>query len=130
MIIVHRWRLAENVYLEADSTVITVVITVAGQDGDTEVRATVTNMADMSVSALQAAAWMHAVYPPASPGRPDLECHPAMRARAWDALMVAGESLPGEELVTEFLRDHQCQQDGGEDIERYAVTWRRLRYAC
>jgi len=126
-VIVHKWRLAENVYLEADSSVIQVVITVAGRDGDTEVRGVVTSMADMAVAAEQASSWMRAVYPPSGPGRPDLEFHPAMRSRAWDALVVAGESRPGEELVTEFLRDQQSQR---EDIERYAVTWRRLRYAC
>jgi len=128
-VIIHRWRLAENVHLEADSSSVQVVITVSGDVGDTEVRATVSNMAEVAIAARQASAWMHAVYPPPSPGRSDLEFHPAMRSRAWDALLAAGESNPGEDVVTEFLRDHQSQADGGEEIERYAVTWRRLRYA-
>jgi len=119
--IVQTWRLSETVRLEADGEKTDVVIQIPGGP---EVRGEVPDPEAGSRAMRQACAWNLAVYPDGGS-----RFAAPMRARAWNALTAAGEDRPNAAKITRFLGDWESQEPG-EGIEKYAATWRRLRYAC
>jgi hypothetical protein len=132
--VTREWPVNPQLSVQADGDVIQLMVRLAGYEHKVSkgglLGVDVSNTANLADAMIRAKQWNAAVFPPAGPGRRDLEFPAPARAKAWEAVTAAGITDPSERTITEFLRDWHCaDNDDQRTIEQFAEQWREIRYA-